>query len=387
MKSSDNHTTAQIKKDFTIAIIGSRGYPFVYSGYETFVKEVSERLVQQDIGVRVYCQKHLFSDTPNQVNGVDLIYVPTVQTKSLNQLVHSFFSMLHACFSKVDVILVVNAANGPFGLISLLAQKKTLINVDGLEWLRPKWKGLGQVYFKFAAKLATLFYNTIITDAEAMRQVYLNTFNTDSTVIAYGANIRHPKNPELISQFGLQPNEYYLIVGRLIPDNNSDILLEGYLKANSNKKLVIVGDVPYQDTYAQRMKAHASDQVLFLGYVTDSEVLAELYHQSYAYLHGHEYGGTNPTMLKAMAYGTAILALDTVFNREMLENGEFGWFFQKTPDSVALYLQQAENNPQSVETLKAKARNGITQKYNWDEVTKAYVTVFKALIRNGKSHT
>ena len=383
MKSSDKN----INTNITIAIIGSRGYPIVYSGYETFVKEVSERLVQQNIGVRVYCQKHLFSDTPKNVNGVDLVYVPTVQTKSLNQLVHSFFSMLHACFSKVDVILVVNAANGPFGLISLLAQKKTHINVDGLEWLRPKWKGLGQVYFKFAARLATLFYNTIITDAEAMRQVYLSTFNTDSTVIAYGANIRHSKNPELISQFGLQPNEYFLIVGRLIPDNNSDILLEGYLQANSHKKLVIVGDVPYQDAYAQRMKAHASDQVLFLGYVTDSEVLAELYHQSYAYLHGHEYGGTNPTMLKAMAYGTAILALDTVFNREMLENGEFGWFFQKTPDSVALYLQQAENNPQSVETLKAKARNGITQKYNWDEVTKAYVTVFKALIRNGKSHT
>ena len=138
---------------------------------------MSERLVQQNIGVRVYCQKHLFSETPENVNGVDLIYVPTVQTKSLNQLVHSFFSMLHACFSKADVILVVNAANGPFGLISLLAQKKTLINVDGLEWLRPKWKGLGQVYFKFAAKLATLFYNTIITDAEAMRQVYLCNFS------------------------------------------------------------------------------------------------------------------------------------------------------------------------------------------------------------------
>lgn len=91
MKSRDNHTATQIKKDFTIAIIGSRGYPIVYSGYETFVKEVSERLVQQNIGVRVYCQKHLFSDKPKNVNGVDLIYMPTVQTKSLNQLVHSFF--------------------------------------------------------------------------------------------------------------------------------------------------------------------------------------------------------------------------------------------------------------------------------------------------------
>jgi glycosyltransferase involved in cell wall biosynthesis len=382
LKSSDNHTTQPLK----IAIIGSRGYPIVYSGYETFVKEVSERLVAQNISVRVYCQKHLFSTRPKHVNGVELVYMPTVQTKSLNQLVHSFFSMLHACFSTTDVILVVNAANGPFGLISLLAQKKTLINVDGLEWLRPKWKGLGAAYFKFAAKLATLFYNTIITDAEAMRQVYLQTFKADSTVIAYGANIRHSKNPELIDRFGLTPNEYILIVGRLIPDNNSDLILEGFKKANSNKKLVIVGDVPYQDAYAQGMKANASDQILFLGYITDSEVLAELYHQSYAYLHGHEYGGTNPTMLKAMAYGCAILALDTVFNREMLENGQFGWFFQKTSDSVALYLQQAEHNPQAVQTLKEKARDGITQKYNWDEVTRAYVTVFKALMYNGKSH-
>ena len=382
MKNNHNHTTQPLK----IAIIGSRGYPIVYSGYETFVKEVSERLVAQNISVRVYCQKHLFSTRPKHVNGVELVYMPTVQTKSLNQLVHSFFSMLHACFSKTDVILVVNAANGPFGLISLLAQKKTLINVDGLEWLRPKWKGLGAAYFKFAAKLATLFYNTIITDAEAMRQVYLQTFKADSTVIAYGANIRHSKNPELINRFGLTPNEYFLIVGRLIPDNNSDLILEGFKKANSNKKLVIVGDVPYQDAYAQRMKANASYQILFLGYITDSEVLAELYHQSYAYLHGHEYGGTNPTMLKAMAYGCAILALDTVFNREMLENGQFGWFFQKTSDSVALYLQQAEHNPQAVQTLKEKARDGITQKYNWDEVTRAYVTVFKALMYNGKSH-
>lgn len=386
MKSNHNHTKQNTNQPLKIAIIGSRGYPIVYSGYETFVKEVSERLVAQNIGVRVYCQKHLFSTRPETINGVELMYMPTLQTKSLNQLVHSFFSMIHACCSKVDVILVVNAANGPFGLISLLAQKKTLINVDGLEWLRPKWKGLGAAYFKFAAKLATLFYNTIITDAQAMRQVYLKTFKANSTVIAYGADIRHSKNPSLIDGFGLRPNEYFLIVGRLIPDNNSDVILEGFKKANSNKKLVIVGDVPYQDAYAQSMKAHANEHILFLGYVTDSDVLAELYHQSYAYLHGHEYGGTNPTMLKAMAYGCAILALDTVFNREMLENGEFGWFFQKTSDSVALYLQQAENNPQAVQTLKAKARDGITQKYNWDEVTKAYVTVFKALIKNGKSH-
>jgi glycosyltransferase involved in cell wall biosynthesis len=101
----------------------------------------------------------------------------------------------------------------------------------------------------------------------------------------------------------LKTRDYYLIVGRLIPDNNADLLVEGYLAANSGKKLVIVGDVPYKDAYADRLKSKASSNIIFLGYVTNSEILAELYHHCFAYLHGHEFGGTNPTMLKAMAYG------------------------------------------------------------------------------------
>lgn len=369
----------------TISIIGSRGYPIVYSGYETFVKEVSERLVARGIKVRVYCHKNLFTDRPKNINGIELIYMPTIETKILSQLVHSFLSMTHACFSNTDVILAVNAANGPWGLIAKIFRKKTAINVDGMEWLRPKWKGLGAKYFKMAAWLSTRLYDCIITDAEAMRQVYLNEFDTESTVIAYGANIKYTENQSLINQFGLQSQEYYLIVGRLIPDNNADLILAGYLAAHSGKKLVIVGDVPYQDAYAQGMKAKASKDVIFLGYVTDQTVLAELYHHCYAYLHGHEFGGTNPTMLKAMAYGCAIIALDTVFNQEMLQNGKFGLFFEKSPQSIALSLQQAEQPHNCMADLRSNARNGLSDKYNWDEVTTAYIKVFKELKKNGKS--
>lgn len=371
--------------DIIISIIGSRGYPIVYSGYETFVKEVAERLVTRGVTVRVYCHKNLFTNRPKNINGIELIYMPTIETKILSQLVHSFLSMTHACFSKSNVILAVNAANGPWGFIAKIFRKKTAINVDGMEWLRPKWKGLGSKYFKMAAWLSTRLYDCIITDAEAMRQVYLQEFKTDSKVIAYGANIKYTENQSLISQFGLQVQDYYLIVGRLIPDNNADLILEGYLAANSGKKLVIVGDVPYQDTYAQSMKAKASEDVLFLGYVTDQAILAELYHHCYAYLHGHEFGGTNPTMLKAMAYGCAILALDTVFNQEMLQSGQFGQFFEKTPQSIALSLQQAEQPHNCMADLRSNARNGLTDKYNWDEVTTAYIKVFKELIINGKS--
>lgn len=365
----------------TVAIIGSRGYPYVYSGYETFVKELSERLVLKNVKVKVYCHKNLFQSFPKQVNGIELVYVPTIETKSLSQLIHSFLSMLHACtVGKADVILAVNAANGPWGIISRVFGKPTCINVDGLEWLRPKWKGLGAKYFRFSAKLATKLYDRVITDAEEMRKVYLREFKAESTVIAYGANVRYSHDASLISSFGLNPNEYYLIVGRLIPDNNADLLVDGFIAARSTKKLVIVGDVPYKDAYADAIKAKAAENIIFLGYITNSEILAELYHQCFAYLHGHEYGGTNPTMLKAMAYGTGILALNTPFNREMLSEGSYGLFFEKNTASIAVVMQQVEQQVSLLEDLRKISRNGLTAKYNWDHITDAYLALLNELV-------
>ena len=154
-----------------VAIIGSRGYPYVYSGYETFVKEISERLVKHNIDVTVYCHKALFKNRHKILNGIRLKYIPAIESKSFSQLSHSFLSILNACFNDFDIIFVVNAANGPFGIITKLLNKKTVINVDGLEWLRPKWKGLGALYYKFAARMATIFYDQIINDADEMRKI------------------------------------------------------------------------------------------------------------------------------------------------------------------------------------------------------------------------
>jgi len=167
-----------------IAIIGSRGYPYVYSGYETFVKELVERLVKRDYDITVYCHKNLFKSFPKQVNGVNLVYISTIEKKSLSQLVHSIQSITHACFRDFDIILVVNSANGPFGLITRLFGKKTAINVDGLEWLRPKWKGLGAKYFYWASRMATRLYDVIITDSDEVQKFYEHEFNSRWTVIA-----------------------------------------------------------------------------------------------------------------------------------------------------------------------------------------------------------
>jgi len=371
-----------MNKKINISIIGTRGYPYVYSGYETFVKELSERIVLKDCNVTVYCHKGLFEIRPKEINDIKLVYMPTVETKILSQPVHSFLSIIHACFSNTDVLLVVNSANGPFGLITKLFKVPTVINVDGLEWLRPKWRGLGSIYFKWASKMATLFYDQIINDSDEMRKVYLNLFKRDSKVIAYGANIRKSESPHLINKWNLNQKDYYLVVGRLIPDNNADLIVKGFLKSSSNKKLVVVGDVPYKDSYASDLKKIKDERLVFTGYVKDQDILAELYHNCYVYVHGHEFGGTNPTMIKSMAYGCAILALDTVFNKEMLKIGKYGLFFKKEISSLTTMIEYCEKEKSLMDNLRQESVNGINNKYNWDFVTRQYLDVFNSLVRH-----
>lgn len=359
-----------------IAIIGSRGYPYVYGGYETFVKELSERLVKKGLEVHVYNQRNLFKEKPKCLNGIHLHYIPTLKQKSLNQIIHCFLSLFHASFSTAEVILVLNLAAGPMGWIPKLSGKKTIINTDGLEWLRPKWKGLGAKYFYFGAWSATKLYDQIITDADAMQKVYLEEFNAPSTVIAYGAPEYRLADESLIKDFGLKKEEYYLIIGRLVPDNNADLIINGYLASGSRKKLVIVGDVPYQDKYAERLKDFADENLIFLGYITDHEVLMSLYQHCYVYLHGHEFGGTNPAMLKAMSNQCAILALDTPFNREMLNEGKFGMLFEHSSLSVANNMNAIETDETLLNNLRINVKNGLGQKYNWDAITEQYIAEF-----------
>jgi glycosyltransferase involved in cell wall biosynthesis len=365
-----------------VSIIGSRGYPYVYGGYETFVKEISERLVQKGVEVHVYNQQNLFKDRPAKVNNIHLHYIPTLPQKSLNQIIYCFLALIRATFSSTDVILVLNLAAGPMGWIPKITGKKTMINTDGLEWLRPKWKGLGSKYFYFGAWSATKLYDLIITDAEAMHRVYLNEFKTQSQVIAYGAPPFKGQPEEHINALGLKKDEYYLIVGRLIPDNNAELIVTGFNKASSGKKLVIVGDVSYRDHYAYNIKKSASENVIFLGYVTDADLLMSLYQHCFVYLHGHQFGGTNPAMLKAMSNQCAILALDTPFNREMLNNGEFGIFFELSSTAVAQQMNMIEKEEEKVKELRAKVKDGLTEKYNWDAIADQYKSEFIKLTRN-----
>ena len=364
-------------KKLKIAIIGSRGYPYVYSGYETLVRELSERLVNNGHHVIVYCHSSLFIKKPKKVNGINLVYTPSVNSKIFSQLYNSFFSFIHVCFSNNDVVLVVNSANGPFGILTKIFRKKTCVNVDGLEWLRPKWKGLGSIYFRFASKLTTLFFDEIITDSIEMNKIYKNTFGKKSTVIAYGSTMVANNKSKILEKFKLQQKQYYLIVGRLIPDNNSKLIIDGFLKSNSNKSIVIVGDVPYNDDYANDIKLLSSNKVVFTGYVNDQVDLTTLYENCFGYIHGHEFGGTNPTMINALDLNCKILALDTVFNREMLYN-KISILFNKNENSISNKINEFEDS--HYDLVSKNTNYKLPKKYNWDFISNQYLEVFQNLI-------
>lgn len=366
-----------------VSMLGVKGYPYVYGGYETLIKELAERLAGRKMDITVYCHRSLFTERPAQVNGIKLVYMPSIEQKSLSQLTHTLFSTLHACLVKrPDVLFYVNAANGPFGIITRIFGIPTVINVDGMEWLRPKWKGLGAKYFFIAAKQATRWMDHLVTDAVEMQKTYLELFQAKSSMIAYGAGPYIPASIDILSPWSLESGSYFLIVGRLIPDNNSDLLIDGYLQAKTNKLLVIVGDDVFNDAYAQAIKEKikGNPNIRFTGYVKDSRVLSALYQHCYAYLHGHEFGGTNPTLIKALAEGAGIAALGTRFNKEVLAEGEFGILFEKDPAAVAQSLMASE---EVFADLRAKAQTRIIETYNWDYIATQYERIFVNSLHEG----
>ena len=368
-----------MSKKLKIAIIGSRGYPYVYSGYETLVKELSERLVKSGNLVTVYCHSKLFNEKPKKVNGVHLVYTPSINSKIFSQLYNSFFSFIHVCVSDVDAVLVVNSANGPFGILTKLFRKKTFINVDGMEWLRPKWKGLGSIYFRLSSKLSTIFFDEMITDSHEMKKIYEQKFFKSSTVIAYGSTMIETYNTEYIDSLKLKKNEYFLIVGRLIPDNNSRLIINSFLKSDSNKKLVVVGDVPYRDNYATYIKKIKSEQLILTGYINCQKKLSELYKNCYGYIHGHEYGGTNPTMINALDLNCNILALKTRFNIEMLKNKK-AVFFYKDENSIKKTIKFFEKNYKKI--CIENSTYTLSKKYSWNKICNQYLSLFKKSKKN-----
>jgi glycosyltransferase involved in cell wall biosynthesis len=236
---------------------------------------------------------------------------------------------------------------------------------------------MGKSYFRWNARLCgRILPRGIITDAYAMRTLYLEEFNTPSACIAYGGNIEHSEHPEVVRQYGLEPGNYYLIASRLVPENNAALIVEGFKKAATSRVLAIAGDANYRSSFIDDLKANAGERVRFLGHVDNIDHVKELHCNSYAYIHGHMMGGTNPALLKALGFGNCILAHDNPFNAEVL--GEYGLLFRDA-DDLAEKICLIETKPEVAENLRRRAPERIRTVYNWERITDQYEELFYQL--------
>ena len=275
--------------------------------------------------------------------------------------------------------MYVNVANSPFCAITRLAGIKTALNVDGMEWRRPKWGSVGKRYFHASARICKHTAHTIVTDAAEMKNVYWTTFGTRSTDIAYGANIFSSRRPECVRELGLTPGEYIFTACRLVPDNNIELLVRAFNEIKTDRQYVIAGGTPYESEYVEELKRSANANVVFLGHLDDQDLVDELYANASVYFHAHEFGGTNPTLLRAMAAGNCVVALDTSFNREVL--GENGLFFRKSATSAREVLAEILESRDKREMNASLSRDRIREKYTWDIIADQYEELFNDMLR------
>jgi glycosyltransferase involved in cell wall biosynthesis len=372
------NSTKMNKRNLRIALLGSRGFPHTYSGYEVFVGEVAPRLVRRGHDVIVYCRRSLFEKRPKTQQGVQLIYLPSIETKVLSTPTHTLLSMFDVLFRGVDVIFVVNLVNAFHCILPRLMGKPVAINVDGMDWKRDKWGKFGKAYFYLNAKfVGRICPNGVVTDAHEMRRIYLDEFHTPNVCIAYGANPSKSTDPIIVRKYGLEPFQYYLVLSRLVPENNADLIVRAFERVRTSRVLAIAGHENYRSPFVDRLRQTTDSRVRFIGHVGSVDHVKELHCNAYSYIHGHSLGGTNPALLTALGCGNCVLALRTPFNMEVLQN--YGILFDRDPSDLAEKLQFIEDHPEIAAQYRSCAPQRICEAYTWDRITDQYEELFLQL--------
>lgn len=356
-----------------IALLGTRGIPANYGGFETFAEELSTRLVERGHDVTVYCRQQ--SKEP-VYRGVRLRHLPTVRHKYFDTVAHTGLSTLDLLFRRFDVVLYCNAANAVFTIWPRVFGMPTVLNVDGVERHRKKWNQLAKAYYRLSEWIATWSASNVVTDAESIRKYYYESYGKDSLFIPYGAEVGPLPASDVVRSLGLEPGRYVLYVSRLEPENNALLVRKCFEQVRTDFKLAIVGDAPYADAYIQEVKRTSDPRIIFPG-----AIYGVGYHQlqshCHAYVQATEVGGTHPALIEAMGRGGMVLYLDNPENREVASDAAIPF----CPEDLTEKLQWAVSVCRSErDQWGAKAMARIEKFYSWNAVTDAYEELFRSLL-------
>jgi glycosyltransferase involved in cell wall biosynthesis len=355
-----------------IALLGTRGIPANYGGFETFAEELSVRLVERGHKVTVYCRQRNASPS---YRGVRLLYLPTIRHKYLDTVAHTGLSTLHLLFQRFDAVLYCNAANAIFTPWPRLLAIPAALNVDGLERHRKKWNRIARSWYLLSEWLATWCPNAIVTDAERIQEYYVTRYGKQSTFIPYGAELGKVPGTDHVRKLGLEPGRYVLYVSRMEPENNALLVRQAFEAVRTDFKLALIGDAPYAPDYIEEVKQTRDARIVMPG-----AIYGQGYHQLQShcavYVQATEVGGTHPALIEAMGRGALVLYLRTPENDEVAGDAAVPF----TTGELAEKLQWAVELPEEERvSWGARAMRRIQDHYSWEVVTDEYETLFKQL--------
>jgi glycosyltransferase involved in cell wall biosynthesis len=348
-----------------IALLGTRGIPANYGGFETFAEELSTRLAARGHQVTVYCRER---PSHPQYRGVRLQYLPTIRHKYFDTLAHTFLSTLHLLGHRVDVALYCNGANAIFTLWPRIFGMPVALNVDGIERKRKKWNRLAKAWYLVSEWLATFCPTVVITDARTIESYYRERYGKQSTFIPYGAEIGKVAGTDVLSQLGLEPGRYFLYVSRLEPENHPLEVRQAFERVDTTLKLALIGDAPYAHDYIRQVRDSADPRVVMPGAIYGAGY-RELGSNCFAYIHATEVGGTHPALIEAMGRGAVALYRNTPENAEVA--GEAGIPFEPEELTAKIELLLAMSEEQLAD-WRQRAMDRVRERYSWDAVTDAY---------------
>ncbi len=354
------------------AIVGTRGIPARYGGFETFAEELSTRLVQRGHQVTVYCRER---PSEPAYRGVRLQYLPTIRHKYFDTLAHTFLSTLHLLGSRYDALLYCNAANAIFTWMPRVLGMPVALNVDGLERHRKKWNMLAKAWYRVSERLATWLPNIVVTDAQAIAQYYHEKYGRDSVMIPYGAELGTVETCDALQKLGLQSKKYFLYVSRMEPENNGLLVREAFERVKTDLQLALIGDAPYAEEYIAQVRDTRDPRIVIPGAIY-GQGYRELGSHCFAYIHATEVGGTHPALIEAMGRGALTLYLDTPENAEVAGGAGLPFTHEDLPRVIEHVLAYSEDERQA---WQARAVERVRSRYSWDAVTDAYEKLLEGL--------
>jgi len=355
------------RNQLKIAILGTRGIPGRYGGFETLADHLSKRLAERGHQVTVYCRKP-FTTAGDVFDGrIRRVILPSISSKYFDTVVHTFLSVLHVLFSDAETLLICNVANSPLAWIPRLFGKPTALNVDGLDRRRRKWNFLGKSFLHLCEVLAVFTPSRLVTDARTIQDYYWKKYGKRSEMIAYGAE--PPPDSNHFESFGLSSRRYILYVARLEPENNPELVLAAYRRLQADWPLVVVGGNHYDASYVESLRAMSDSRVVFTGPVFGDGYWS-LQKNAGLFVFGGEVGGVHPALVEAMSAGNAILYLDTAANRETVAGS--GIAFRHEEADLARKLEELIAAPAEMEELRSRAQQTARDNYNWETITTAY---------------